>query len=232
MERNYGRGAIGILLCIAMILTGCSSNWIREAEKIVEALIPAVGNLVTLVAALEGKNVSAADMATIQNAGTEAEADLVLVKSLMAAYQKADAGAKAGILNRIQSAILAAQGNLQGVLPALHIKDTATQAKITAVVGIMLAEVQSLAAIVPVVQGSGTVAPTLAQQTRKDGAPTVTRVSQTHPTIPLSASEFVKSYNATLRAKTGNAELDRVTAGLEVHLHGKVARVVSVGVLR
>ena len=43
------------------------------------------------------------------------------------------------------------QANLQGLLPALHIQDAATQAKITAVVGIVLSEVQSLAAIVPLV---------------------------------------------------------------------------------
>lgn len=40
------------------------------------------------------------------------------------------------------------------------------------------------------------------------------------------------SYNATMTAKTGNAELDRVTVGLEIHGHGKVARVVTAGVLK
>ena len=35
--------------------------------------------------------------------------------------------------------------------------------------------------------------------------------------LPLSASEFVASYNATLTAKTGNADLDRATAGLQIH---------------
>ena len=53
-----------------------------------------------------------------------------------------------------------------------------------------------------------------------------------HPQIPLTASEFVRSYNATLTAKTGNAELDRVTAGLQIHLHGKVARWLTAGVLK
>ena len=37
------------------------------------------------------------------------------------------------------------------------------------------------------------------------------------------------SYNATLTAKTGNAELDRATAGLEIHVHGKAARWVYGG---
>jgi hypothetical protein len=226
MNRNIWRGMVGVVLCIAMVLAGCSTSWINEAEQIVAALIPAAANLVTLVAALEGKSVSATDMATIQNAGTQAEADLQLVQSLIAAYQKADAAAKPGILNQIQSAILAAQGNLQGVLPALHIKDTATQTKITAVVGIVLSEVQSLAAVVPVVQAGGEASAKIPALAVKSAA------STSHPQVPLTADQFVKSYNATLTAKTGNADLDRVTAGLEVHLHGKVERIASAGVLK
>jgi len=226
MNRNIWRGMVGVVLCIAMVLAGCSTSWINEAEQIVAALIPAAANLVTLVAALEGKSVSATDMATIQNAGTQAEADLQLVQSLIAAYQKADASAKPGILNQIQSGILAAQGNLQGVLPALHIKDTATQTKITAVVGIVLSEVQSLAAVVPVVQAGGETSAKIPALAVKSAA------STGHVQVPLTADQFVKSYNATLTAKTGNADLDRVTAGLEVHLHGKVERIASAGVLK
>ena len=36
---------------------------------------------------------------------------------------------------------------------------------------------------------------------------------------PLSASAFVKSYNATMTAKTGSTEVDRVSDGLQ--LQGK-----------
>ncbi len=222
MERSFRRAVVGVALCITMILAGCSTDWIAEAEKIVAALIPAAANLVTLVAALEGKSVGATDLAIVQNAGMEAGADLQLAQSLIAAYQKADEAAKPGIQKQIQSAILAAQGNLQGLLPALHIKDTATQTKITAVVGILLAEVQSLAAVVAVAA--------IESQNAHPVAYNATRVG--HPRVLLTANEFVKSYNASLTGKTGNAELDRVTAGLEIHGHGKVVRVASAGVLK
>jgi hypothetical protein len=49
---------------------------------------------------------------------------------------------------------------------------------------------------------------------------------------PLTASEFVTSYNATMTAKTGNADLDRAAAGMRIHVHGKVARWVSAGWLK
>ena len=105
-------------------------------------------------------------------------------------------------------------------MPALHIQDTATQTKITAVVGIVLAEVQSLAAIVPLVNPNASP------------AMMARAAAQTKKQAPLTASEFVKSYNATLTAKTGNADLDRATAGLQIHEHGRVARWGTAGVLK
>ena len=142
------------------------------------------------------------------------------MQSLITQYQKADAAGQPGLLNQIQAAMSAVQSSLNGLLPALHIKDAATQAKITAVVGILLSEVQSVAAIVPLVnagasQGMMTLA---AKQVKKRAS--------------LTASEFVTSYNATMTAKTGNAELDHATAGMEIHLHGKFLRWASVGLLK
>jgi hypothetical protein len=221
-DRTLVRVAFALVLCMTITLGGCSTAWIGEAEQIVAALIPAAANIITLVAALQGKSVSAGDLQTIQKAGTQAGADLQLVQSLIAAYQKADAAAQPGILNQIQAAIGAVQASLQGLLPALHIQDAATQSKITAVVGIVLSEVQSLAAIVPLVSAKAE-APTLA-------AKNAARMG--HPQVPLTASEFISSFNATLRAKTGNAGLDRTTAGLQIHMHGKMARWATAGMLK
>ncbi len=211
---GVGRVVLALVLCVTVMLTGCSTNWIAQAEQIVAVLIPAAANVVALVAALQGKGVSAADMQLIQSAGAQASADLELIRSLIAAYEKADAAAQPGILNQIEAAINGVQANLEGLMPALHIKDAATQAKLTAVVGIVLSEVQSMAALVPIVKGKASVA------------------AATGAHAPLSAQEFVTSYNATLTAKTGNAELDRTTAGLKIHAHGAVARVASAGVLK
>lgn len=221
------RAGLAIVLCMAIGMSGCSSAWVTQAEEIVAVLIPAAGNVVTLVAALQGKGVSAADLILIQNAGSQAGADLQLIQSLIAAYEKADAAAQPGILNQIENAIGAVQGNLQGLLPALHIQDAATQAKVTAVIGILLSEVQSLAAVVPVVRAAA------GSQNPDPVAKSATRVG--HPSLakaPLSASSFVASYNSTMTAKTGNGELDRATAGLKIHGHGTVVRVASAGVLK
>lgn len=209
-----------VLLCGALMWTGCSTAWVGEAEQIVAALIPATANLVALAATLQGKNVSAGDLQTIQSAAAQAGTDLQLMQSLIAQYQKADAAAQPGLLNQIQAAMSAVDTTLNGLLPALHIKDAATQTKITAVIGILLSEVESVAAIVPLVNpgASPKMMAMAAKQVKKQA--------------PLTASEFVASYNATMTAKTGNAELDHAAAGLRIHGHQKVVRWVSAGWLK
>lgn len=209
-----------LLLCVVLLFTACSTAWVGEAEQIVAALIPAAANVVTLAAALQGNNISPADFQTIQTAGSQAGSDLQLLQSLIDAYQKADASAQPGLLAQIQSAIAAVQSTLNGLLPALHIKDAATQSKITAVVGIVLSEVESIAAIVPIVSAGASpqMVKLSAQQARKQA--------------PLRAGAFVSSYNATMKAKTGQPELDALTSGLQVHIHGKLARWASGGLLK
>ncbi|MGA9542098.1 MAG: hypothetical protein WBQ85_00905 [Candidatus Sulfotelmatobacter sp.] len=217
---KFAKAFLTLILCTTLVLTACSTAWIGEAEQIVAALVPAAANIVALVATLQGKSVSASDLETIQDAGAQAGADLQLLQSLIAAYQEADAAEQPGILNQIQAAINAAQATMGGLLPALHIKDAATEAKITAVVGIVLSEIQSLAAIVPLVDAGA--AP----------AAVATAAKQVKQRPPLTASEFVAAYNATLTAKTGNADLDRATGGMRIHLHGKFERWASAGLLK
>jgi hypothetical protein len=173
-----------------------------------------------LVAALEGKGISTQDLQTIQSAGTQAGADLQLIQALITQYENAEAAAKPGILSRIVTVTSAVQSNLNGLLPALHIQDAATQAKITAVVGIVLAEVQSLAAVLPLLQASGNPPP----------ARLATALASRR--APLGAKAFVASYNATMSAKTGKAELDRASGGLQIHQHARVTRVASAGLLK
>ncbi len=208
-----------VVLSGMLMWVACSTAWIGEAEQIVAALIPATANLMTLAATLQGKSVSAADLQAIQSAGSQAGAELQLMQSLIAQYQKADATTQPGLLGQIQAALSAVQSTLNGLLPALHIKDPTSQAKIAAIVGTLISEAESVAAIVPLLSANASGVTARAEKQAKKQP-------------PLSASEFVTSYNATMSAKTGNSELDRATAGLRIHLHGKFSRLASAGLLK
>jgi len=209
-----------MVLCGTMTLVGCSTAWISEAEQIVAALIPAAANILTLVTAFHGQSVSAEDLKTIQSTGSQVGSDLQLIESLLNAYQTADAAARPGLLNQIQTTTSTVQSNLGSLLPALHIQDETTQAKVSAVIGLVLSEVESLSAIVPLVNPSASPAriAMAAKQAKKQP--------------PLTANEFVASYNATITAKTGNAALDDATTGMRIHMHGKLERWASLGMLK
>lgn len=211
---------MAVVLCGTMTWMGCSTAWISEAEQIVAALIPAAANILTLVTALRGQSVSAEDLKTIQSADSQVGSDLQLIGSLLTAYQKADAASQPGLLNQIQAATGAVQSSLGGLLPALHIQDEATQAKVSAVIGLVLSEVESLTAIVPLVNPSAS--PVMMAMAAK----------QAKKQPPLTANEFVASYNATIAAKTGNAALDHATARMRIHMHGKLARYASMEMLK
>ncbi len=140
MHKRNGLERIGLALMMSatMILAGCSTDWVQEAEQIVAVMIPGAANLVTLIAMLEGKTVTAEDLAVVQSAGTQAGSDLQLIQSLIAAYDKADATAKQGCEPDSERAECRASESGRSAAGELHIKDAATQTKLTAVVGILL----------------------------------------------------------------------------------------------
>jgi hypothetical protein len=198
---------LAAVLCGTLIWTACSTAWIAQAEEIVAALIPAVANLITLITALQGNGVSAQDLQLVESASTQTQTDLQLINTLIAQYQQAtDVATQASLLAKIQTAIATVQSNLNGLLPALHISNSATQSKVTAVIGLILAEVQSLEVIIPLVHSGASVAQ----------ASAALKAGKTKP--PLSAGEFRASYNAIMTAKTGNVTLDG--AATKCRLHG------------
>jgi hypothetical protein len=219
MRVNVRKSLMAAVMCGMLMWMACSTAWVSEAEQILAALIPGIANAVTLAAMFQG-DVSGADLRAVQRAGSEAGATVQSIQSLITQYQKADAAAQPGLLNKIQAALTSVQATLNGLLPALHIKDAATEAKIAAVVGILLAEVESVAAIVPL------LSPGASPGIRTMAA----RRVQRRP--PPSATEFVAAYNAAMTAKTGKQELDHATAGLRIHRHGEFARWASAGLLK
>ena len=73
---------VSILLCGTITWTACSTAWTTEAEQIIEALIPATANLITLVASLQ-ENLPTAELQAIQSAGSQAGTELRLLQSLI-----------------------------------------------------------------------------------------------------------------------------------------------------
>jgi hypothetical protein len=179
---EFKKTSIAIVLCMFLaVTTACppfSTSWVSEAEQIVAILVPAATNIVALAGLAQG-GVSARDIQMIVSWSGEANKDFNIIGGLLNQYNQAAADAKPGILDQIQAAIQTAQMNLGTLLPALHVTNSDTQAKVSAGVQLVLQEVASLAALIPVLQGKSTAAHV--------GSPK-----------PLTAKAFKKEYNAAI----------------------------------
>jgi hypothetical protein len=143
------------LLNLLLFATACTTAWTTEASNIIILLGPAITSALAILAAF-GLGIPPTALTAIQAWSTAAQADLLTVKGLIDQYNAAAAGAKPGILVEIQTLIGVINTNLAALLPELHVTDAGTQVKIVAVFDAVAAELTSLLALLPVVQGKVT----------------------------------------------------------------------------
>lgn len=109
-------------------------------------------DVLSIVAVAQGHGqISASQAAAIQAASAQATTDLQLIQDLVAQYK---ANPTASTLQKIQAAIADAQTNLEAILAAAHIKDPATQAAITAAVGLAMTTLLAIESLLPTAQAS------------------------------------------------------------------------------
>ena len=135
------------VLCVSLIATGCTAQWISVALADLPVLTQMALNITSLVVSLRSaRHISPADAAAIQNISTEASKDLNLLQSL---YNQYKASPDAGTLQKIQSTMAEINQNLPALLAAVHISDPVEATRITAGVNLILTTVQSFAALMP-----------------------------------------------------------------------------------
>jgi len=200
MEKNLMKPSKSILasiLAVVIFASACSTSWVTEAIAITNAILPVAVNVIQLVTALQGTAGISSDTALAQKWANTVTADLTTLQTLLNQYNAAAAGAKPGKLGRIETAIQVTQNDLGTLLPALHFSNPQTVAKITAIVGLVSAEIQSIEALVQAAQGSKTSA--------------WHRLSFQRP---MTAREFKAAYEALLKSPSGYAPLDTATGAV------------------
>jgi hypothetical protein len=146
MQSNSMKAVLVAVLCVAMLATGCTGQWISVALADLPVLAQMALNIATLAAALNGKQPSARELSAIQNISNTAQSEL---SSLQALYNQYKANPETSTLQKIQTAIVEIQQQLPLQLQAAHISDPALAAKVTAAVNLILSTVQSFAALMP-----------------------------------------------------------------------------------
>jgi hypothetical protein len=190
---------LAVVLLVTMTLTGCvfQTSWLTEAAQIAQAAVPMITTVLDLIGAFQGTAVAPEEYQAVHAVSGEVKADLGLIQTLIAEYKAADDAAKPDVVSRINAAVTKTQDDLTQILPALHIKNQALQSKIAAIVGLVSSEVQSIAALLPVVN-SGKVA------AKKVGA----------AAKPMTAKQFKKTFSYLLTCPTGDQSVDGLTKSL------------------
>jgi hypothetical protein len=185
---------LAVVLMISLITTGCSAQWLAVALNDLPVLTQMALNIASLVTALQsGQQLNPGEAAAIQNISTEASRDLNLLQTL---YNEYKASPNALTMQKIQDAIITINQNLPALLQAVHISNAALSGRVTAAVNLILATVNSFAALVP---------PSVTSQ----------RVSEQKVSVP-DAKELKRQWNQQVCAPTGNAALDAAFAGCQL----------------
>jgi len=191
---SKSRTLLAIVLCISLIATGCSANWISIALADLPVLTQMALNIGTIITTLQsGQQISAADAAAIQNISSQASKDLNLLETL---YNEYKTNPTASALQKIQSVIADINQSLPALLLAAHIGDPVLSARVAAGVNLILTTVASFAALIPQTSMRAT-----AQKTARRGV-----------AVP-KASDLKKQWNQQVCGPTNNPALDFSTAG-------------------
>ncbi len=146
METKKTNGVLAIVLAISLAATGCSSQWISVALADLPVLVKMALNIATFAETAQGKVISAADQAAIQNISSEASKDLNLLQQL---YDEYKANPSDATLQKITATIDVVQQNLPALLQAAHISDAALAQQVAAGVNLILTTVESFAELIP-----------------------------------------------------------------------------------
>lgn len=192
-SNSWQKCLLAIALMVSMITTACSTQWISVALADLPVLTEMALNIASLVTTLQtSQELNPAEAAAIQNLSAEAGRDLNLLQTL---YNQYKANPDAATLQKIQNAIATINQNLPALLQAAHISNPALASRVTAAVNLILATVDSFAALIP-----------------NSAAASARAAAHAKLSIP-SAKELKQQWNQQVCAPTGNATLDAAFAG-------------------
>lgn len=196
--QKLGKGLVAITLAASLALTGCPpKDWLTTAIGDLPVVIQIVTSIMGIVATIQGTDPATDPMIKEVTAiGTQAQKDLATVQSLVNDYKAAKTP---DTLAKIDAALSAVQKDLQGILTAFHVKNTATQTAVAVGIGLALTTVQAIYSLLPLT----TPTPSTAMPTAAEAKP----VPRTAPHSPPKPEDLKATYNALVSANFPNAKI-------------------------
>jgi hypothetical protein len=135
--------SLGLVMCMSVGLVGCS---VSQFDTYLNAIVPAVVDILDIVAAFQGKV-----LPTNQDAlPAKISADVAAVENIEATYQSAAASAKPGLLGEVNAAFTTLNSDLSSVEQLAQISDPKTQAQVQVLIGLVESGVQLAEGLVSV----------------------------------------------------------------------------------
>ena len=169
-------------VCTAQNVISQILTWLPTIEQAIVAILQGV-------TVLQGTTVSAGDINTIQSYQTSTKVVLADLTAEINAYQ---AVPSADTLAKINAAYQSLASQEAALLPALHIVDPSTQAKVEAGIGLVGVAINTVGALISELN------PPSAGKSKATGYPGIT------------VSHFKSDWNKTMKASVANASCDSI----------------------
>jgi hypothetical protein len=129
-----------------LALTGCTSTWITAIGALLPSLAAVVNAIVAFAAALQGKTVSPAFLAAVQKWQQNVATEITNAEAIIAALKQS---ASASVISQLQVVMQSVLSQFQSILNGLDVTDASTIAKLTQFVGLGIAAVNAILALLP-----------------------------------------------------------------------------------
>jgi len=138
------------MLAATGTVVGCNAaQWLANLQKYLPVLLQIALSIAQVIASAAGRGAITSRLASeMQRIFKMVSDDLVLLQSLVSQYNVAPD--KTALYDKIQVLLGVVQTNLQAILVAFHVSDTALQTLVSTAVGAAVATVMAILALMPV----------------------------------------------------------------------------------
>ena len=134
------------LLGLMLFCAACTASWLSAIAAALPSINTLVAAIASFVAALEGKTLSAAFSSKVKQIQADVAGQITNVQTLIADYK---AAASAGLLAQIEAVFTGIVSSLNSILTDAGITDTTTLGKLSQLIGLGVAAVQAVIALIP-----------------------------------------------------------------------------------
>ena len=189
------------MFMVVLALSGCAASWIGAIQALMPAISAAISAIFALIGALEGKTIPASVQAFVAKLEADVSTELSNVSNILATI---NANPTSTVLQQIEAVFNTIITNISSILGGLNVTDSSTIAKITNLVGLAVAAVEAVLALLPLAAKAESLSE--AEQVHADKA-VATSITNTHKVLQ-------STYHVVVTTPSENVDVNLALAAL------------------